>query len=289
MAVDASTLQDDFFARIDLACSEMDRWKDTWETLGIKIARSRTSWLVAQPGGPMTEACPKPDRPKELTVIAADGVSDIPRPARSRQLFSDQYWLCRHSLRHGRTPGVKQRTNVFFTMKTISIRNGRASAVQLPAKSLACGAMRWNSNRSSPFLLRRHAEGRTCVGLTDGTLILWMLEGKPYDFRRETLQTTLMGLERLRELRVPIAGYISDPRQRRCAQCSARGPLSRTASQLRQVPVESSRGAASSRSRWRVRTACAHSLRTHCRRYRRYAVCPQTQTRRAQWRLSQRV
>ena len=54
-------------------------------------------------------------------------------------------------------------------------------------------------------------EGRTVVGLTDGTLILWMLEGKPYDFRRETLQTTLRGFERLREARVPIAGYISDP------------------------------------------------------------------------------
>jgi hypothetical protein len=37
------------------------------------------------------------------------------------------------------------------------------------------------------------------------------LEGKPYDFRRETLQTTLNGLEQLRQLRVPIAGYISDP------------------------------------------------------------------------------
>ena len=44
----------------------------------VKIARSRTSWLVAQPGGPITETCPKPDRPKELTVIAADGSQIFP-------------------------------------------------------------------------------------------------------------------------------------------------------------------------------------------------------------------
>ena len=210
MAVDASTLQDDFFARIDLACSEMDRWEDAWETLGIKIARSRTSWLVAQPGGPMTEACPKPDRPKELTVIAADGSQIFPDRHEVANCFLINIGYVVIHYGTGERPVLNSEPTLFYDEDDLYQEwAGKRSAVTREVVGVRRNAM--ELEQVVTLSAQANAEGRTCVGLTDGTLILWMLEGKPYDFRRETLQTTLMGLERLRELRVPIAGYISDP------------------------------------------------------------------------------
>lgn len=49
------------------------------------------------------------------------------------------------------------------------------------------------------------------VTLSDGTLILWMLEGKSPAFRRSMLQSFLSAMDRLQSLQTPVCGYISDP------------------------------------------------------------------------------
>lgn len=210
MAVDAKSMQDDFFARIDLALSEMDRWEEPWETLATKIARSRTSWLVARPAGPLIEACPKPDRPAKVTVIAADG----------SQIFPD-----RHEVAHcylinigyvvlhygsGERPILSSEPSLFYQEDDLYQEwAGKRSPVTRDVVGLKRSAM--ELDKVVDLAAQAKEEGRVTVGLTDGTLILWMLEGKPYDLRHEILQATLKGFERLRELRVPIAGYISDP------------------------------------------------------------------------------
>ena len=48
------------------------------------------------------------------------------------------------------------------------------------------------------------------VALSDGTLILWMLEGKPLALRRAMLTGFLSAMDRLQDLRAPVCGYISD-------------------------------------------------------------------------------
>ena len=59
--------------------------------------------------------------------------------------------------------------------------------------------------------LAAHAEGHRTLALADGTLILWNLEGKPQDFRAAHLEATVAAMDELREARVPVAGYISQP------------------------------------------------------------------------------
>ncbi|MCS7266065.1 MAG: DNA double-strand break repair nuclease NurA, partial [Armatimonadetes bacterium] len=59
--------------------------------------------------------------------------------------------------------------------------------------------------------LARAWKFRPAVALLDGTLILWTLEGKPADFRAIMLRRFLKMLDILRDLKVPIAGYISAP------------------------------------------------------------------------------
>jgi hypothetical protein len=54
---------------------------------------------------------------------------------------------------------------------------------------------------------------RTCA-LSDGSLILWQLEGKPQDYQQATLSSYLACLEDARQQRIPVAGYISRPRSR---------------------------------------------------------------------------
>jgi hypothetical protein len=49
------------------------------------------------------------------------------------------------------------------------------------------------------------------MGLTDGTLILWNLEGKPRDFQREILHNYLSSFEVMKSSQVPFMGYISQP------------------------------------------------------------------------------
>jgi hypothetical protein len=49
------------------------------------------------------------------------------------------------------------------------------------------------------------------VGLTDGTLILWNLEGKPRNFQQEILHSYLTSFELIKSYQVPFMGYISQP------------------------------------------------------------------------------
>jgi hypothetical protein len=76
------------------------------------------------------------------------------------------------------------------------------------------GAKRGTMELTQVAVLAEQArtEGRTAVALTDGTLILWMLEGKPLDYRRETVAAAVASFERLHRAGAPVAGYISDPR-----------------------------------------------------------------------------
>ena len=63
-------------------------------------------------------------------------------------------------------------------------------------------------------LARAHGrDGIPTLVLADGTLLLWVLEDRPGDFlRKELLSPYVEAMSRLRELRVPLASYVSRPR-----------------------------------------------------------------------------
>ncbi len=210
MASERKNLEDDFFERIDLALSEMARWEDAWEALSGKIASSRTSWLVARPGGPFGEANPVPERPAEVTVIASDGSQIFPdrHEVSNCYLINIGYVAIHYGT--GERPVMASRPTLFYREEDLYQEwAGRRTTVTREMVGVKRGAMEFEQVAALSEAAR--SEGRTVVGLSDGTLILWMLEGKPYDFRRETLQSYLSSFERLRKARVPVAGYISDP------------------------------------------------------------------------------
>ena len=176
----------------------------------LKLCAAALPGWLPQLGGPITEACPKPDRPKEITVIAADGSQIFPDRHEVANCFLINIGYVVIHYGTGERPVLNSEPTLFYDEDDLYQEwAGKRSPITREIVGVRRNAM--ELEKVVVLSAQAHAEGRTCVGLTDGTLILWMLEGKPYDFRRETLQTTLAGLERLRELRVPIAGYISDP------------------------------------------------------------------------------
>ncbi len=67
--------------------------------------------------------------------------------------------------------------------------------------------------RAQDFLKKGGSE-RPFLALLDGSFIFWHLEGKPLEVRDLFLSTYMLYLKRFHEARIPVAGYISLPRNR---------------------------------------------------------------------------
>ena len=210
MAADRKSLQSDFGDRVDLAVSEMERWEGGWDILSNRIASSRTSWLVARPGGPFSEVYLQPERPAELTVIAADGSQIFPDRHEVASCYLINIGSVAIHYGSGERPAMASRpTLIYKEADLIQEWAGWRTTVTREMVGVRRGAMEFDEVVNLAEDAR--AEGRTVVGLSDGTLILWMLEGKPSSIRREILGSTLSSFERMRGAGVPVAGYISQP------------------------------------------------------------------------------
>ncbi len=210
MALGARSQKEDRFRRIDLALSEMHKWEDRWLELGARVDRSRTSWLIARPKGPLSQTQSAPSRPEQLTVIAADGSQIFPdrHEGGNCYLINIGYVVIHYGT--GERPALASEPFLFHREEDLYTEwAGRKTLITRDMVGINRNAM--EMDRVVSLSERAREEGRNVVGLTDGTLILWMLESKPLDFRRETLQSALRGFERLRKAQVPIAGYISNP------------------------------------------------------------------------------
>ncbi|MSS73117.1 MAG: DNA double-strand break repair nuclease NurA [Candidatus Latescibacteria bacterium] len=210
MAADQKRVQNDFFERIDLSVREARRWSEDWKALSHGVDVSRTSWLVARLSGPPDAACPAPERPKHLTVIAADGSQIFPdrHEISSCYLLNVGYVVIHYGT--GERPTLSSRPFLYYREEDLYEEwEGRRSMVTRESVGIRRGAMEFTF--LADLSLQAREEGRSVVGLSDGTLILWSLEGRPPDLRAATLKTYLDAFERMRQARVPVAGYISSP------------------------------------------------------------------------------
>lgn len=211
MVVDRKGVENDYLDRVRLARAEVEKWDGAeWATLANRIASARTSWLVARPSSALTGTTPLPERPAQITVIAADGSQIFPdrHEVASCFLINIGYVVIHYGT--GERPVLASRPELFYRDEDLY---GEWSGRRTQVSREMVGFRRSEMELAQVALLGEQAaeEGRTAVGLSDGTLILWSLEGKPLDFRKQALAGHLRSLDRLREARVPVAGYISDP------------------------------------------------------------------------------
>ena len=197
--------------KVSLANETMQKWGDRWKELAAKLQQSRTSWLLA---GQFREAFdtrhPAPERPDFFTVVATDG----------SQIFPDRHELSSCHLINlgsvvlhygsGERPLLTSRPLLYYKDRdTFRDWNGNRVPVNSEMISALRGAL--EIQELAGFAEEAAQQGRQVAGLTDGTLILWNLEGKPDDFQREILNFYLTSFEQMRRMGLPFMGYISQP------------------------------------------------------------------------------
>ena len=210
MVVDERTVQENYQVKLLRAAKELRRWGPGWEELAVKLERSRTSWLLPLLGDPLDRAYPCPDRPRHISVAATDGSQIFPdrHEISSCYLINIGYILLHYGT--GEKPLMSSRPTLFYREEdTYQEWGGRKMSANRELVGFQRGLMEFTE--LAELALAAHEEGHPVLALSDGTLILWNLEGKPQDFKEMHLQTTLQAMEELRLARVPVAGYISLP------------------------------------------------------------------------------
>lgn len=211
MVVQQRAGQLDFQQKLALALAQQERWASDWEELSAKIARSRTSWLL--PAGlsePMDRCYPLPPRPSTLSVAATDGSQIYPDRHEIAGCFLINIGYILLPYGTGQRPVMSSKPSLFFREEEVYEQwGGRRILVNRELVGFKRGLMEFTE--LADLSLAAQEEGHRVVALSDGTLIFWSLEGKPLDFKQDYLAAVLGAFERLRQARIPVAGYISRP------------------------------------------------------------------------------
>ena len=210
MVADERRVQEDFRAKLELALAEYRRWLPDWERLARKIDASRTSWLLPGLGEGLGSGIDSPDRPSTISIAATDGSQIFPdrHEISACFLINIGYILLHYGT--GEKPLMSSKPRLYYREEEIYEEWGGARIfVNRELVGFKRGLMEFTE--LADLALAAHAEGHRTLALADGTLILWNLEGKPQDFRAAHLEATIAAMEELREARVPVAGYISQP------------------------------------------------------------------------------
>ena len=211
MVIDQHNTRRNLAEKLGLARDTADHWSRCWQELVDKMDVSRTSWLLAADlREPFNRAYAPPPRPAQVTVTATDG----------SQIFPDRHELSPCHLINvgvvvlhygtGERPRLTSQPWLFYKEQdTYREWNGKVIPIGEEVISALRGVQEIET--LTEIVAAAAAEQRITVGLTDGTLILWKLEGKPRDFQHEILRAYMDAFDRLRTLRVPLLGYISQP------------------------------------------------------------------------------
>jgi hypothetical protein len=176
-----------------------------------KAGRERIPWLVANPITTLGKATPAPALPADFAVASADGSNVAPdrhSPARFYVINTG-----RVVLGYGARPFADLTTqaalyyedaDLYFvssdanTQQTIPIE-GALLGVKMAAAELRA---LWEVASTRP---------KPVVALSDGTLILWTIQGQPKEARDKFVWEYVRLLREFQRAGIPIASYVSKP------------------------------------------------------------------------------
>lgn len=200
---------DEFSEKIKLAQHELHNKSQNWEELSQKIEQSKTSWLLAGISSALDIRISLPDRPVNYTAISSDG----------SQIFPDRHevlpcYLINISsvvLNYGENGSANLSSDpvLFFKDKDrFAIWEGK----KIPANSNIISHKRTLMEFERLLhLVSENSDRENIISISDGTLILWSLEGSPADFKKVILEPFLNIMDEFKNRRVPIVGYVSHP------------------------------------------------------------------------------
>ena len=200
----------DFRRKMRIALKEQDRWSSTWNLLADKITLSRTSWLLPGLGESMAATHSLPSLPPTYTVAATDGSQIFPdrHEISSCFLINIGYVLLHYGC--DERPLLNSKPMLFYREEDL-YQNWGGRRVMANREAVAFKRGMLELSELADLAVAAVDEGYDPVAAADGTLILWNLEGKPKDVRAAALTLLVDSWDRLRQNRVPIAGYISQP------------------------------------------------------------------------------
>lgn len=209
MIKERDATSDNFWKKLERALALSDTVSEKWGELQEKVARSHTSWLVAsflEPAG----AYPLPQRIRELSVLAADGSQIFPDRNEVSSCFLVNIGSVAIHYGSDEKPSLSSKPTLFYKDEDLHQRWGNR---RVPVDGEILGTKRTIMELEEIVqLAEKFYDKRPVVALSDGSLILWNLEGRPPDAKSEALSGFFKAMDRLRSLNVPIAGYISKPR-----------------------------------------------------------------------------
>jgi NurA domain len=213
MAVEGQLLAEDLRKRLELALRQLHLESTRLATFTDKLAMSKTSWLLAGIYESLECTYGLPARPQAFTVVAADGSQIAPSHHEVIPAFLLNIATVVLHYGTGERAEFSSTPTLFYREEDLYTAYG-GQQVQVVGEIM--GMRRTIMEFQS--LLRQattaqNSGHRTCA-LSDGSLILWQLEGKPDDYQQPILQHYLACLETARVHRIPVAGYISRPRSR---------------------------------------------------------------------------
>jgi len=214
MTVELKDNESDFLDRVTRAREALNRWADRHEVLRALVEEQASSLrgaaaLAALPLERLTARYAVPPVPGQHIVLAADS-STIPPDRHSTAVY---YLINVGStvLHYGETPAafLDSRPNLYYREQDLIIKGEEEVPVRgsrLEIKSIL------SEVEQLVALAQARPTGQPAVALLDYPLILWILEENKDFVQRYFLEPYLGFLEVLRELDVPIAGYVSQPR-----------------------------------------------------------------------------
>jgi hypothetical protein len=211
MVAEQPAVHRSYAEKTDLARQTLSDWSERWQALAAKIARSRTSWLLAADiREPLRRAYPQPPLPEAVTAIATDGSQILPDRHELAGCYLLNIGIVVLHYGTGERPLLTNRPQLFYREEdTYREWNGRRIAVNTEIVSARRSAL---EIRELAIYAEQTAPHHTLAGLSDGTLILWPLEGKPRDFQQEILSVYRESFDAMQAHRMPFLGYISQPR-----------------------------------------------------------------------------
>jgi hypothetical protein len=196
--------------RLAEARAILDARAGEWESMAELAAASKRR--LPRPLGPLDERHAVGAPPLNHVVIATDGSQIEPDRHSGADFFLlNVGWAV---VRYGANPFAELTSEpaLFYEPDDTYITHGQRR-VPIQDRHLAAKRAGMEIERAARLAAAWQREEPDLVVLADGTLALWVLEERPDDFlRRALLEPYVEQLQRLRDLDVPLASYISRPR-----------------------------------------------------------------------------
>ena len=213
MATERHLVADDMAKRLALAVERLHLESARWQEFVDKLAMSKTSWLVATIHEPLNRTYDLPPRPETVTVVAADGSQIMPSHHEVIPAFLLNIATVVLHYGNGGGAAFTSTPSLFYRDEDLYLDYG-GERVQVTGDLLGMRRtlMEFGSLIEQAVAARRG--GDVVCALSDGSLILWQLEGRPPDYQESMLTDYLACLDQGNHQDVPIIGYISRPRSR---------------------------------------------------------------------------